>query len=118
MASAKNVDVLLDVRSESFAVWVAQVVGYLHEKFPNSAYLFTTTTQQRTSDIERKIQGDEAADVAARAAAQAALRRNDEAAKAHVLQFLGPTLKLQLVNRSTGTEIWEELKNQHAELLT
>ena len=115
MASAKNVDVLLDVRSESFAVWVAQVVGYLHEKFPDSAYLFTTSSEQRNAEIERKLPGNEEANVAARAAAQAVLRSHDEAAKAHVLQFLGPTLKLQLVSRQTGTEIWQELKQQHAE---
>ena len=79
-----------------------------------------TCSQRRLScsnnaEIERKLPGNEEANVAARAAAQAVLRSHDEAAKAHVLQFLGPALKLQLVSRSTGTEIWEELKNQHAE---
>jgi len=117
MTSAKNIDLLSDVRSKAYLVWVSQVDAYLTEKFPYSAHLFKTTADERRVQIEWEVPGNEAADVDSRAARFVELQQHDEAAKAHVLQFLSPSLKQQFVSRPTGTAIWAQLKQHHDELM-
>ena len=88
MTSAKNVDLLSDVRSKAYLVWVSQVDAYLTEKFPYSAHLFKTTADEQRVQIEWEVPGNEAADVDANTARFIELQQHDEAAKAHVLQYI------------------------------
>jgi len=117
MSSAKNIDRLVDVRSEEFEVWQAQVRGFLAEKCPRSAELLDSTEAEHTASVLQKFPGDDDAARQQRATALEGIRKDDEAAWNHVSQFLSGSLKKQVaisVDR-TGSAVWNELKKQHTE---
>jgi hypothetical protein len=108
MASYKNIPLFDDFDSQDFLVWRELFLSYPDANNPANEKELPDAAEV-SGDAAEEAAEEVAAAVAAVDGAEETRKKANAAAKAHMLLFLDPTQRTQLLNLHVGVQMWADL---------